>query len=133
MLKQYLTVILAVLVVNLSFSSSTIAAAGIETKETKAAKHAEKVKVGIAKLGTGKDTKVRVKLKDGIKLKGYVSEINENSFVVTDERTGVATEVPYPSAKQVRGNNLSNGAKIAIAVGITIAVIVLIGVLAPER
>ena len=124
MFKQYLTVILAVFVINLSFGGRALA----ETpKETKAAKHAAKVKTNIAKLGTGKDAKIMVKLKDGTKLKGYVSQINETSFVVTNEVTGVETEVPYPNAKQVRGNNLAKGYKIAIGVAIFFVVFTLLG------
>ena len=129
MLKQYLTVILAVLVINLSFGGRALA----ETpKETKAAKHAAKVKTNIAKLGTGKDAKIMVKLKDGTKLKGYVSQINETSFVVTNEVTGVETEVPYPNAKQVRGNNLSNGVTWAIAAGIVVAIAIIVGLCCAE-
>ena len=129
MLKQYLTVILAVLVINLSFGGRALA----ETpKETKAAKHAAKVKTNIAKLGTGKDAKIMVKLKDGTKLKGYVSQINETSFVVTNEVTGVETEVPYPNAKQVRGHNLSKGAKIVIGVLVVVVLVALACWMEPE-
>jgi len=90
-------------------------------------------KTNIAKLGSGTDAKVQVKLKDGTKLKGYVSQINENSFVVMNEKTGIPTEVPYPNAKQVKGNNLSTGVIIAIGIGIAVAIILLIGFLAPAR
>ena len=127
MFKKYLTMALVVLVINLSFGGSAYAVTSKETKETKAAKLAEKVKVGITKLGTGKDARVKVKLKDGTKLKGYLSQINETSFVVTNEVTGVATEVPYPNAKQVTGNNLAKGYKIAIGVAIIFVVFTLLG------
>jgi hypothetical protein len=129
MLKKYLTLILTVLVINLSLGASAFA--GI--KDEKTAKSAEKIKTNIAKLGTGKDARVEVKLRDNTKLKGYVSEIKENSFVVVDDKTGNVSEVPYPNAKQVKGNNLSTGVKIVIGVGIVLAVIILIGFLAPAR
>lgn len=119
MFKKYLVLTLTFLVLNLSLSSVAFA----ETKAEKEAKFAEKVKVNIAKLGTGTNARVEVKLKDGKKLKGYVSQINEESFVVTDEKTNVATEIPYPNAKQVKGNNLNTGVKIAIIAGIFIAVL----------
>ena len=51
----------------------------------------------------GKGALVRVKLRDGTKLAGYVSEANENSFVIVDSKTGAATNVPYPQVKQVKG------------------------------
>jgi hypothetical protein len=129
MYKKYFTLILTVLVFNLFLSASAFA----NTKAEKEAKFAAKVKSEIVKLGTGTDARIEVKLRDKTKLKGYVSQINENSFVVIEDKTGTATEVPYPNAKQVKGNNLSTGVKIAIGVAIVIAVVVLIQVLAPSR
>ena len=89
MFKKYLTLILTVFVVNLSLSASVFA------ETSKEAKHAEKVKVNITKLGTGKDARVEVKLRDKTKLKGYVSEINENNFVVVEDKMGASNEVAY--------------------------------------
>ena len=115
--------ILSLALVGAIFNLSVFALAPTDSKAEKEAKFAAKVKAGIVKLGTGKDAKVQVKLKDGTKLKGYVSQINENSFVVVDEKTSAATEIPYPNARQVKGNNLSTGAKIAIGLGILAAVL----------
>lgn len=123
MFKKYLTLILAVLVLNLSLSASAFAG----TKEEKAVKLAEKVKTNITKLGTGKDARIEVKLRDNTKLKGFVSQINENSFVVTDEKTGTTTEVPYPNAKQVKGNNLATGFKIAIGIAVVFLALFILG------
>ena len=80
MLKRIISMSLIVLVMNLA-----VATVFAETKEEKDAKFAEKVKANITKLGTGTDAKIQVKLKDGTKLKGYVNQINENSFVVVNE------------------------------------------------
>jgi hypothetical protein len=81
MFKKFFVMGLAALVLNLSLA--TLAAA--ETPEAKAAKHAEKVKTNVTKLGTGKDARIEVKLDNGTKLKGYVSQINDTSFVVTTD------------------------------------------------
>jgi hypothetical protein len=89
----------------------------------KATKSAEKVKAGIAKLGTGPSARVEVKLRDKRKLKGYISEISYDHFVVNDTK-GIATTVAYPQVKQVKGNNLSTGAKITIGIGV-VALLVL--------
>jgi hypothetical protein len=40
-----------------------------------------------------------------------------------NEKTGTTSEVPYPQVKQVKGNNLSNGVKIAI--GLIIVILIL--------
>ena len=101
MLKKYLTLILTILVINLSFSAVAFA----DTKVEKEAKFAEKVKANVTKLGTGKDAKVEVKLKDGTKIKGYIRQIYEGSFVVIDDKTGASTEIPYPQVKQAKGKS----------------------------
>ena len=101
MFKKYLPIMLIVLVVNLLCSLPVIAT----TKEEEAAKFAEKVKANVIKLGTGKDAKVEVKLKDGTKIKGYIRQIYEGSFVVIDDKTGASTEIPYPQVKQAKGKS----------------------------
>ena len=118
MFKKILSSALLILIINLAFGTTALAS----TKEDKDARFAAKVKKEIAKLGTGTDARVEVKLRDKTKLKGYISQINENSFVVIADNTNTPTEVPYPQTKQVKGNNLSTGAKIAIGIGIGVAI-----------
>lgn len=91
------------------------------------AKLADKIKTEITKLGVGTDARIKVKLKDGTKLKGYVSEINEDNFVVKKAENGNATVVSYANAKQIKGNNLSNGVILAIGIGVVLIVFFLIG------
>ena len=78
----------------------------------------QKVRTGVRELGTGESTRVSVKLKDKTMLAGYISEIADNSFAITDPSSAATTTVAYPDVVQVKGNNLSTGAKIAIAAGI---------------
>ena len=122
MLKKSLSFAFIILLLN-AFSFN-FAFAG--SKENKEARFAARVKENVRKLGTGKDARVEVKLRDKTKLKGYVSQINENSFIVVEDNTNLATEVPYPNAKQVTGQNLPAGVKIAIIAGIALAVIILV-------
>ncbi len=124
MFKKCLTLVVMVLVINLALGSTAFAG----TKEEREAEFAAKVKASIAKLGAGKEARVRVKLKDGTKLKGFISRIDENGFAVSNETTGVETEVSYSNAKQVKGNNLTTGDKIWIAVGLT-AVVLIVAIL----
>ena len=124
MSKKFIT--LAVIGILIHVTCASVAMA--KNPSDKEASFAEKVKAGIAKLGTGKDSLVKVKLRDGTRLNGYLSEVNENSFVVTDRKTGAATTVLYPQVKQVKGNNLSSGAKIAIAIGALLALTIVLAV-----
>lgn len=112
----------------LMLASTPVAAA--TTKEEKAAAFAAKVKTEIAKLGTGPDAQISIKLRDKTKLSGYVSQANADSFVITDPKTGTSTEVPYPNVVQAKGKNLSTGAIIAItaavAAGVTLLVLIIL-------
>jgi hypothetical protein len=49
---------------------------------------------------------------------GYISDIRDNSFVVTDLRSATDTTVGYPDVAQVKGNNLSTRTKIIITAAI---------------
>lgn len=108
----------------LSMSAATMTPG--KSKEEKAAEFAGKVKAGITRLGVGPDARVEVKLRDRTKLKGYVSQIGDESFVVADVKTGLTTEVQYPDVAKVKGNNLSSGATIAIAVGLAVGATILV-------
>ena len=118
------------LMITLTFTTIGVASASAKSKAEKEAERTAKVKAGIARLGVGKETRVAVKLRDQTKLSGYISQAGEDSFVVTDAKTGAATTVGYPDATQVQGQNLSTGAKIAIGIaigaGVTLLVIFLI-------
>lgn len=123
MIRKLATIVLTVLLLNLSVVN-VLANSNTE----KEIKHGEKVKEGIRKLGTGEASIVKIKLRDKTKVEGYVSEINEDTLVVINSKTGVSTSVAYPNVKQIQGNNLSTKTKILIGAGI--AAVILIVVLA---
>jgi hypothetical protein len=122
MYRRILAVMLVALLVNLVALRATYAA----TEAEKQARFAGKIKAAVLKLGTGEAARVRVRLRDKTKLEGYVSSAGEDSFAVTDAKTGATTTVPYPQVKGVQGNNLSTGAKIAIGAGIGAGIVLLI-------
>ena len=109
----------------LYFAFAMPAQISANTTPEEQARFAEKVKRGIVKLGVGPDARVAVKLRDNTKLSGYISEVNESSFVVTNAKTGVSTVVAYPDVKQVKGNNLSTGQKFAVAAVIVAALAII--------
>jgi len=121
-MKKLLTMMVASLVVS-AVSVRPVAASSNAEKE---ARFAGKVKLGVEKLGSGRDTSVEVKLRDKTRLKGYVNEIGENEFVVTDVKTDASNKVAYADVKQIKGNNMSTGAKIAIGVSVAVGLILLI-------
>jgi hypothetical protein len=92
--------------------------------KTKEEKLVETVKTKITKLGTGSDAKIKLKLKDGTKLKGYIIESNENGFAVMNSKTGQPVSVSYSQVGQAKGNNLSSG--VIIAIGVVAAIVFII-------
>ncbi len=119
-MKKIISLTLITLLTQLLFVHSTFAG-------TKEEKFSEKMKTEISKIGTGQDAKVKLKLKDGTKIKGYIMEANENQFVVMNTKTGQALPVAYPQVGQAKGNNLSTGVVIVIGVAVLIAVVFIVG------
>jgi len=89
--------------------------------------NAAKVKLAVQKRGTGEHSRVTVTLRDKTEVKGYVSEISAESFLVTDKKSGRVTTVAYQDVLKVRKQGMSTGAKIAIGAGIA-GVIVLVSI-----
>jgi type II secretory pathway pseudopilin PulG len=122
MTRKILSLALVALLINLAGAPHAYAGA----KEEKQARLVAKVKANIHRLGTGEASRVKVVLRDKTKVEGYVSAAGDETFTVTDPKTGAATAVAYPQVRGVQGNNLSTGAKIAIGVGAAAAIVLLI-------
>ena len=122
---------IAYVLISALFASLFVApCAYASSQEKKALERAAKVKAAVAKLGTGPDARIAVKLRDKTTVAGYVSQVGDDSFVVTDLKTSATATVPYLNVEQARGKGLSTGAKIAIGAGIGVGAIFLIGYLA---
>jgi hypothetical protein len=91
-------------------------------KQDHSEKQASKVKAAVQKRGAGEKSRVRVTLADNTEVSGYISKIDETSFVVTDAKNGLGTTLPYNGVQKVRGPALSKGAKIGITVAVCIGI-----------
>jgi hypothetical protein len=121
-MKRAIAIFLAAILVSFACPLPADARARSEGEQQAAAR----IKIAISKLGTGPTAYVELKLTDGTKLKGYVDEASEKHFVVINAESGESKTVPYGQVKHVKGNNLSTGAKVAIGVGVGLAVVLLI-------
>jgi hypothetical protein len=120
MLKKICSLTLAALLLQ-AVAAPALARSAAE----KESKRVETVRAKLDKLGTGRDARVRVELRDKTRLEGYISEASPEGFVVVN-KAGVATTVAYPQVVKAKGNNLSTGAKIAIGIGIGAGITLLI-------
>ena len=125
-----LTVVL--MVVSFLFTTSSTEVTAAVTEAEKEAKKAEKIRAKVREQDIGEHSRVTIGLEDSkdpskIKeLKGYVSKIDEDSFAVTNLKTKETTTVAYKNVAYVRGKGLPRAAKVAIAAGVGVAVLLII-------
>ena len=93
-------------------------------------KQAAKAKNEVQKRGTGERSKVKVTLRDRTEVKGYISQIDADSFQVTDKESSRVTTIAYDDALKVRKNGLSTSAKIAIGAGAVGGAMIVLGLVA---
>lgn len=109
--KRILSAVLAVLLINLI--SYAQAGVGVKPNDDKAA---DKIFSTVFKLGVDASRLVKVILRDGTELKGYIREINNDDFVLVGDGTGTANKLTYRQVKQVKPYQ-SRGRKVGSALG----------------
>jgi hypothetical protein len=94
----------------------------------------EKIKKKVLERGTGVKARARVKLADGTKLKGYISEfaVDDFTLVRTDEQIGTPVKINYRDVVEFKaqGTGLSTTSKVVIATGIVLGALVVVAALA---
>ena len=124
MTKRILSCLTALVVVCV-FSIQTSAQQPTQTGRDK---HAEKIRKYVKTLKRWDvGDPVTVKLNDGAKVKGHVTEVADDYFVVTDRKTGQSTSINYSSVKDIR-EGMGTRTKIGIIFGG--AILALVGICA---
>ena len=78
-----------------------------------------------------KRDKVSVKLKDGSKLSGRITQRDDDAFTVTDAKSGAIRSLTYAEVERVKSaGGLSLVAKIGIGLGAAVGVLALTYVIA---
>lgn len=97
----------------------------------KEAKHIEKIKGSLKRFGRYSEVKIR--LRDNIRLAGYISEMGYDSFLLTSLVTKNDRWVRYENVRSVKGPGLRTNTKIVIGVAIGVGtVIALLAMLLPR-
>jgi hypothetical protein len=127
MIKKCLILIIVGLLCNFMIVAGSPVRSSARVKPADKAADSKKT---IAKIGTGTKSKVTITLLDGKKIKGYVSKIDDASFVVTHEDTGANTEITYDKVKQISRRGVGLGSAILLgalaAAGATVLVLFLV-------
>jgi len=94
------------------------------------ADHVAKIKLELQKRGIGERARVKVMIRDKTQVKGYVSQIGDDSFQVSDKKTGRVTTLAYQEVDRLQKQGLSTGAKVAIGAGVVAGVMIGAGLIA---
>jgi len=103
--NKLLTVFLSVLLTNFACATSAPA------QSSKDAVRIDKLRRDVEKIGF--DERVEVKLNDGTKLKGRITGIADDQFVITDQK-GAATKIPYSNIKRVVKHDDTTGSQLRL-------------------
>jgi len=124
MLKKYTTLMLIGLIINLAFGSFAFA-------QDKKIIAAGKIKIKVAKLGTtGKLNKVE--FKDKTKIKGYITEIKDDYFVLVSKKNGTSTNISYDQVKNI-GRTFTTSQKVGLTVAAGLLAFGIIGTIVSLR
>jgi len=120
MTTKILILILAAATINFACATSAFAQTEKDQQRFSQVKHE------VEKLGF--DEQVEVRLQNGSTLKGRISGIADDQFMITDKQ-GTATKIPYPGARRVVknfGSTRSQLGLLALGVGALAGMIALI-------
>lgn len=126
-----LAVALAMSSTNSALEAQVSAESG--TAQTPEQKKTAKIKAEVAKRGVGEKARVRVKLRDGHELKGYITRIEEDSFELQKDPDKLdplpakerLLSISYADVVKIRGPR-SRAAKIGVDVGETILFVAIV-------
>ena len=94
---------------------------------------AARIKADVIKRFARKEERVKVKLRSGSEVKGRITQTRDNSFTLTDEKTGNHTDIGYDDVLKLQGRGMSKTKKIAIATAIGVGVFVVVAAIALTR
>jgi hypothetical protein len=123
MFKRTLSIVISALMLG-----STVGFHSFGAQTGTASDSTEKVRATVQRMGQGRDAKVEVKMRDSSKLKGYISAVDENSFVITDPKTGSSQTVAYADTMQVKKASSGGSSRTWIILGAAAAAAVIGGI-----
>lgn len=103
-MKKTISFALIGLILNALFFVSTAKANNPTNTEAKKAEAIAKLKSDLQKIGTGEDSKVKIKLNDGKKVSGYLKEINDDNFVIIS-KDNRDNRIPYHHVRSAHGRS----------------------------
>ncbi len=86
------------------------------------------IKNDISRIYAGTSKQIAVHMKTGAKLKGYVADMESETFILVQPKTGTKTNIRYADVSKVNKTGLSQGQKTALIVG-TVGALIAVSVI----
>lgn len=86
-----------------------------QTTEGKNAANTELIKTTVAKVGTGLNARVKLRLWDGTKTQGLINEIGPDGFALIstdDDSIGITRKIAYSEVAKINGKGASGDPKL---------------------
>lgn len=122
MSRRYTAIVLIALMINMASGLSIFA----QTQNDRDNESLRKIKIKVAKLFSERRGKVIVKHNDGTKIKGYITEVKEDSFSISESKNGTITAVQYPQVKSLNRDALPIAAKILITTAASLGIVIVL-------
>jgi hypothetical protein len=116
-MKGTLSVVLCFVLFHCILAADAYAIAPNLATSRTASRQDMKVAQAVMRLGAGKQALVAMRLRDNTVVKGFVSTIEENGFVVTDNESGTERRVAYSQVTHLLGVNIETGAQAQVGGG----------------
>jgi len=89
----------------------------------------EKARVSVLKLGVGETSRVEIKLKDETKVRGYISQAGQDTFTVTDRKSGTSQTLSYADVAEVKKPGSGPSTRTWVILGGVAAAAVVVGII----
>lgn len=114
MFRRTLTIVLAGMILFTAFGIQHAGAQG-----TNNARATEKIRAKVQSIGVGGNARVEVKLNDGTKFRGHITDARPDSFTVVDSMTGSSKTLAYADTSSVKKAGSGISKKTWIILGAT--------------
>src|ERR1044071_1193020 len=112
-MKRILTLVLCFVLFHSILSTDALALA----PAPQPSRQTIKVATAVARLGVSNDSLIALRLQDRTVLKGHLSSVDRDSFVLTDADSGLDQRVYYSAVARLAGMNLANGTQVKVGGG----------------
>jgi len=117
------------MVVSIGLFTALICIPTVWAQTAKELQAIEKARVSVLKLGVGQTSRVEVKLRDQTKVKGYISQAGQDTFTVTDQKSGASQTLSYADVAEVKKPGGGPSTRTWIILGGVAAAAVVVGII----